>query len=329
MRAPAYAACPLMGVGGPSRGRRSAAAAFALDAVLRGTAICERAAREVQAGYGVRRKLDKSPVTSADYAIQAVVGQALHSALGGVLVAEEDVADFDALPLPLRQRVAALAQLPMDAVRVALARRERPSECRSVWLLDPIDGTAGLLSGGSYAIGLARAPGDRRAAPDVAALALPSRSTVLLVDDGVLSVHRCDGRGTGSTDAARGRCRWHFSPASHTVAIAGLPPATELCCGSLVKYGEVALCASTALIQALPSCRARAWDHLAGVAAVVASGGAVTDLDGGALVLGSSGGDGPGCVDALFVDAPGIVATARGVDHARYCALARLALAGA
>jgi 3'-phosphoadenosine 5'-phosphosulfate (PAPS) 3'-phosphatase len=331
MRTPtAFAGLPPIAVQQREPAGISEPAALALGAVQAGAAICERAAREVRAGTGVRRKQDRSPVTTADYAIQALVSKRLP----GALVAEESLRDFDRLALPVRERVAELADLHIDTVRSALARVGELGTAGEVWVLDPIDGTAGLLGGGSYAIGLARVLPSPGCASDVAALALPTRGIVLLVDEGEMHVCSCNsGDGelrqsqerTSSSDTLA-TCRWHFSPEKHTVAVTDLPRASPLCCGSLVKYGEVALGHSTAFIQALPKNRALSWDHLAGIAAVVASGGTVTDLAGGAIEYGSTM-EQARDVSLLYVEAPGIVATARGVDHGTVCTLARNSLA--
>lgn len=306
-------------------------ARFALDAVSCGSRICLDAAHDVQTGGGVHEKEDTSPVTCVDYSIQALVA---HRLSGGVLLAEEDARGFARLPTPLQERTAALARLSVDEVHSALVSHRQGYASRGpAWVCDPVDGTLGLVGDAAYAIGLSRVPDDVDVAAEVAALALPARKLVLLVDDGALSVVSLDTSfkavkrvETGKSPSARsdGASKWHFSPASEPLRLTGLPPPTEVCCGSLVKYAEVAMGVSDAFVQSLPEHRGYSWDHLAGIAAVVASGGQVSDLSGGTIQLGITGGrQGLGFI---FVNAPGIVATAKDVDHGRFCELAQQAL---
>lgn len=214
-------------------------------------------------------KHDSSPVTALDFAIQGLIASALPTDVS--LIAEEDQATFDSLPLTIQTHAATLADLSLPALRAALARTKGATS----WICDPIDGTRGLLANLGYAIGLSQtSPGE------VSALALPLRNLVLVTDKSTLSLFDLSGRPLPFVRRPSPRTRWHFSPASLEVPLPPLPPPTELCCGSLVKYADVALGASKALVQALPSCRAAAWDHVAGISAVVASGGRVTDFCG-------------------------------------------------
>lgn len=113
-------------------------------------------------------KDDKSPVTVADFASQAVVAHTLQAALGMVtLVGEEDAA-------MLRERAAGGDRALLDAV-VESARVSWPGatpddvlsaidigsadpprgSLSGFWTLDPIDGTKGFLRGEQYAVSLA------------------------------------------------------------------------------------------------------------------------------------------------------------------------------
>lgn len=304
--------------------------------------ICDQFAPSLSSGAGVLGKRDATPVTCADLAIQALVATRLRREGAGELIGEEEVADFDALPLDMQDLVVGLAGSGnVDAVRDALGHSKYdPASSSWLWTCDPIDGSKGLISGASYAVGIARFPGST-GAPDVAALALPAADVdkILLVDGGILSIHparydcedqngdeafevlskRAANENVSAPNIGGAGVEWYFSPAKEVVRFRGLPPATPLCCGSLVKYGNVALGRGSALVQSLPSKEARVWDHAAGISAVLASGGRVTDLEGEPLIFGRD----EGCVESLFVKAPGIVASAAGVDHQWFCSVAR------
>lgn len=139
----------------------------ALQAVADASVICRR----VQARIGSivsASKDDKSPVTIADFASQAVVAHTLSEALGEVvLVGEED-------SRMLRERAAQGDSSLLDAVMEALhemwpdvpaervleaidlgAAEPPTSALHGFWTLDPIDGTKGFLRGGQYAVSLA------------------------------------------------------------------------------------------------------------------------------------------------------------------------------
>ncbi len=150
----------------PDQARRLEAAR---SAVFHACAVCRRVRRDL-AGVGRMTKDDRSPVTVADFACQAVVARTLTERLGRVtLVAEEDSRE-------LRSQVEAgdsnLADKVLDALRpewpgatladvldaIDLGAGEPPprgDDIHGFWTLDPIDGTKGFLRGGQYAVSLA------------------------------------------------------------------------------------------------------------------------------------------------------------------------------
>ncbi len=108
-------------------------------------------------------KKDRSPVTVADFASQAVVCQSLNEALGDVAVVGEE----DAHELRTEEN-AALRNSVVEQVRVVMGEASEAQVLdwidhggaeadpnSSYWTLDPIDGTKGFLRGGQYAIALA------------------------------------------------------------------------------------------------------------------------------------------------------------------------------
>lgn len=322
----------------------SDAALFAVHAVRDGAVICRNPSRVSV------NKQDGTPVTSVDFAVQARVASLLQRELpADSLLSEEALHAFDQLDESAKNATAVLAGLSLQRIREVLAEPRYPV-CNTrtpgpldhgsqqfsaaealqnqprLWTLDPCDGTKGLISGDNYAIGLARLPTVMHSCPDVAALALPNHQLILVADAQTLYkfsfsgnhvICVCQPQSESSPDRS---LRWHFSPASREIHIAGLPAPTPMCCGSLVKYAQVAIGASCALIQSLPECSAKLWDHCAGIAAVCAAGGTVTDLDGNRVYFQHNS------RFELRVDAPGVVATGPGVEHDYFCRAARTAL---
>jgi 3'(2'), 5'-bisphosphate nucleotidase len=137
--------------------------AIAVDAV----SVASRAARWVQQDQQRAREItkdDRSPVTVADFAVQAAVALELQRLLGSVpIVGEERAAD-------LRQ-AHAVAEVVLEALRhagidVSAAQMldaidacDHDASAASYWTLDPVDGTKGFLRGQQYAVALARLEG--------------------------------------------------------------------------------------------------------------------------------------------------------------------------
>jgi HAL2 family 3'(2'),5'-bisphosphate nucleotidase len=135
--------------------------AVALRAVRRAAAACRRVQQTLVASEAVRKK-DRSPVTIADFASQALVCEALGSAFpDDAVVAEEDAAVLRGDPA-LRSRtlevVGEAMGRPVEADEllgwIDRGSAPRPSSGR-FWTLDPIDGTKGFLRGEQYAVALA------------------------------------------------------------------------------------------------------------------------------------------------------------------------------
>jgi 3'(2'), 5'-bisphosphate nucleotidase len=135
--------------------------AVALRAVRRAAAACRRVQVTLAAGEAVQKK-DRSPVTIADFASQALVCETLGAAFpDDPVVAEEDAA--------VLRGDATLRTRTRDVVREAMGRPLEDAELLSwidrgssprpttgrFWTLDPIDGTKGFLRGEQYAVALA------------------------------------------------------------------------------------------------------------------------------------------------------------------------------
>jgi 3'(2'), 5'-bisphosphate nucleotidase len=132
-------------------------AAVAMRAVAEAVDLARELERDVAAG--ALWKGDASPVTVADFSVQALIAARLSRDFpSDALVAEEDASALRGAP-HLAARIVdfvrlAESALPVDQI-LALIDRGRGSPGRRFWALDPIDGTKGLLRGGQYAVALA------------------------------------------------------------------------------------------------------------------------------------------------------------------------------
>jgi 3'(2'), 5'-bisphosphate nucleotidase len=160
----------------------AALARAAREAVAQAAIVC----RAVQARLDDLRAItkdDKSPVTIADFASQAVVANVLATRLGNdvVLVGEEG---SDYLRQPehqphLQAALEAARQVWPEASEEAFLAAidlgdAEPTGDHCYWTLDPIDGTKGFLRGQQYAIALAWLD---HGVPTVGAMACPNLPT--------------------------------------------------------------------------------------------------------------------------------------------------------
>jgi 3'(2'), 5'-bisphosphate nucleotidase len=135
-------------------------AALATDIVADALALMRSI--ETSAASESWTKADASPVTLADFSVQALIAARLARDFSGdPLVAEEDASALRILQgRVLLQRIAGLLAgrigepIAPDQLLDWLDRG-RGSGGRRFWAVDPIDGTKGLLRGGQYAVALA------------------------------------------------------------------------------------------------------------------------------------------------------------------------------
>jgi len=279
----------------------------ALHAVRAASRVC-RAVQQRMVRPETLQKRDKSPVTVADFASQAIVCASLEAALPGDPVVGEESAKA------LRESAqAALSAAVVERVREELARDVDEStvltwidrgnaEARGprYWTLDPIDGTKGFLRGEQFAVALA------------------------LIEDGevVLGVLGCpslpEGTGVGALfaalrgEAATVRPLWDENAAPRPITVGRIERASEArFCESVesehsdqsgsarvaellgirrepyridsqCKYAAVARDDASIYLR-LPTradYREKIWDHAAGKLIVEAAGGRVSDVDG-------------------------------------------------
>jgi 3'(2'), 5'-bisphosphate nucleotidase len=286
-------------------------------------------------------KEDHTPVTAADFAVQAAVTGLLETSLPGeVLVAEEDARRLQGLAARrwMDQIVASVRRVHPAATEEQvlrwLERGARQPEER-FWALDPVDGTKGLLRGGQFAAALALI---QDGIPVIGALACPRYDHFGEAGCLALAV-----RGEGAWALPLGRGEWTRLLVSSTgdphngrlLRSVESGPATnrrleairhelgmtapELRMDSQVKYLALAAGEGDLLIR-LPRSggqRENTWDHAAGVLLVEEAGGLASDLNGERLDFGAG---------RQMVRNLGVVAGSRRLHEAALAALQRLGL---
>ncbi|MCH2142498.1 MAG: 3'(2'),5'-bisphosphate nucleotidase [Phycisphaerales bacterium] len=140
-----------------------------LQPALEAVATAAEITRSVQANLasiGEHAKDDRSPVTVADYAAQAIVSLVLESAglpPGDRLIVGEE--DSEALQGPELEAVRAAVVATVSQWRPGLDEAsilaaidccDHDGSAAGYWTLDPVDGTKGFLRGQQYAIALGR-----------------------------------------------------------------------------------------------------------------------------------------------------------------------------
>lgn len=293
---------------------------FAIEAVREAALLARRVQRDMVTG--ALTKGDRSPVTVADFAAQALVARRLSESLpGSVLIGEEQAGALrtDEGRATLEQVTHFVGQLlpgiTPDEVCELIDRGsgDPPAE---FWTLDPVDGTKGFLRGDQYAVALGWIRGGQ---VELGALGCPE-----LVDSprpeqggpGSLIIAAV-GRGAWSQPLraddrrARPSCDWNrltvsersqtatarllrSVEAAHTstggvaelverLGIAAEPVRMD----SQAKYAVLAAGRGDALVRLLspsrPDYREKIWDQAAGSLVVTEAGGRVTDLGGAPL----------------------------------------------
>lgn len=136
----------------------------ALEAVCTACAV----SRAVQANLDELRQVtkdDRSPVTVADYAVQAIIALSLAENLDAgdcLVVGEEDAAGLRMDNQVLIRKAVLQAvqswkpQITEEQMLDAIDGCDHDGTANGYWALDPIDGTKGFLRGQHYAIALGR-----------------------------------------------------------------------------------------------------------------------------------------------------------------------------
>lgn len=290
---------------------RQAQLDLAASAVRRASRVCRQIHQRMVTPQTLEKK-DRSPVTAADFASQAVVCAVLADGDAQTpVVAEEDAS---ALAKPENQSLQQVIAENVCSVMGAnhsdqqiidwISRGGAPGQAvnEACWTLDPIDGTKGYLRGGQYAIALARI---ERGRVVLAALGCPMLD--FADQRGVLLLAQ---RGQGTRVAPL----WEPGPALQIYVDQVQDPAGARFCESVesshsnqsqsariaeqlgisaepvrmdsqAKYAAVAR-GDASIYLRMPTradYREKIWDHAAGMLMVEEAGGCVTDVDGKAL----------------------------------------------
>jgi len=278
----------------------------ALRAVRAAARICVAVQRDLVAARTLEKK-DKSPVTVADFASQAVVCAALQRDFpGDPVVGEESAGDLRG------DGAAALRAQVTDFVRASVGASTTEADVLSwidrggaaaagrFWTLDPIDGTKGFLRGEQYAIALALIEDGQvvlgvLGCPNLAADG--GTGALFAAADGPTRMMPLDGEGDQgartvrvSDIASAAQARFCESVESgHSDQDESAEIARRLGIGSepyridsQCKYAVVAR-ADASIYLRLPTradYQEKIWDHAAGKLVVERAGGTVSDVDG-------------------------------------------------
>jgi len=274
---------------------------FAVGALKEAAQLAKTIQRELTPA--ALTKEDQSPVTVADFAVQALLGRSLEMAFPeDTLVAEEDSATLrsaqqQGLQDQVLESVAhSVPEATSEKVYQWIDRGGKESGHR-FWALDPIDGTKGFLRGDQYAVALALVV---KSEVQIGALACPNLEggsliiavrgqgcwrTPLTGPEGFekLRVSACK-------DPAQARLLRSFE-AEHTnvgqmdalmraIGVRAQPVLMD----SQAKYAVLAEGTGDLLFRLLsptyPNYREKIWDQAAGSLVIEEAGGRITDLDG-------------------------------------------------
>lgn len=284
-----------------------------------------RVARSVQQDLEQVREVtkdDRSPVTVADFAVQAIVSLALHENDSYTLIVGEEKADL------LREEAqSTVRQAVVDAVgtcREGVSEAEvldaidrgafDPCRCKPIqgyWVLDPIDGTKGFLRGQQYAIALAyvergkvllgvmgcpNLPADHAASltePDSRGTlyaAVAGAGTWMMPADQpgaktqvVQARQNVSDEGIQICESVEAGHSKHDDTARITTQLGGAGTPVRL--DSQCKYAVVARGQADAYLR-LPTSRSyveKVWDHAAGSIIATEAGAVVSDITGAKL----------------------------------------------
>jgi len=281
---------------------------FALEAVRRASQLVQTVQAELVSPAFT--KDDRSPVTVADFASQALVAHLLDETFpDDPLVGEEDSRKLRQESSTLEQVTGFVRRFIPEATPEAVCAwidHGSAAPARRFWTLDPIDGTKGFLRSDQYAVALALVIDG---AVQLGVLGCPKLS----------DAHRPDYDGPGSlVAAARGQGTWtspldgeqHWQrlctsgldntsqarllrsfESGHTnvgqidefVQLLGIQ-AEPVRMDSQAKYAVLAAGHGELLVRLLspsqPDYREKIWDQAAGSLVIQEAGGSITDLDG-------------------------------------------------
>ncbi|MFZ0427932.1 MAG: 3'(2'),5'-bisphosphate nucleotidase [Acidobacteriota bacterium] len=293
---------------------------FAVEVAEAGCAVARRVQQEMV--VSAIEKEDRSPVTIADFAIQALIGCRLEKAFPGEMLVGEESAELLRRPGQegVVERIAGFIRgLEPEAGQDEVLRwidRGQGKLADRFWVVDPIDGTKGFLRDAQYAVALAYVEGRE---VQLGVLGCPrlelssGRRTARpeVAETGCLVVAE---RGHGTWMRRLGESRFQRLQVS---AVEAPPEAVALRSvesghtnvsrfdtvlefvgtrrepirmDSQAKYAMLAAGQADFLLRLIspgrPDYREKIWDQAAGAIVVEEAGGRITDLDGKPLDFG-------------------------------------------
>ena len=285
-------------------------ARFALSTAQKLAALLRQIQQELTGG--AITKQDQSPVTVADFAVQAIMSRLLQDAFPELPLVAEEQADAlreekesELLEQVTRYVQRVLPQATPKHVCEWIDRGASRGNADRFWTLDPVDGTKGFLRGQQYALALALVAGDRVELGVLACPNLAQSGREAIGGEGAIVVAE---RGSGAWSAAASggplqalRVSELSEPrqarilrsveSGHTneddvgrLAAELESRAEPIRMDSQAKYAVLAAGQGELLVRFLspsrPDYREKIWDQAAGMIVTQEAGGEVTDLDG-------------------------------------------------
>ena len=220
--------------------------------------------RHYTGDVAVSTKADKTPVTDADKASEAVILAGLRALTPDIPVVSEESA--------------------------------MPSVGERFWLVDPLDGTREFLKrNGEFTVNIALI---ENRLPSFGMLHVPARNVSYhAFGPGTATMVDADGRARPIAARRPGPeglvvlvSRSHSEKESLNQFLAAYPVRERVLCGSALKFGLIAAGEADLYVRLG---RTMEWDTAAGQAVIVAAGGSVRTLDGNALTYGKPGFENP------------------------------------
>lgn len=284
----------------------------ALEAVRQACVVCRNVQAQITPEVAVKK--DRSPVTVADFASQAIVCRVLGDAFASdPIIAEEDsaflrIAGNEQFLDSVQRELAAIMPSPSKEGILSWIDRGGASEfSQRFWTLDPIDGTKGFVRKEQYAVSLALVIDGQIQIGVLGCPNLPmadawdgrqgalfsavrsSGAQMRPLDDPAAAAQAVRVSSTARTSAARMCESVESGHSSHSdsqqisqmLGMTGEPVRLD----SQAKYAVVARGEADIYLR-LPTrkgYREKIWDHAGGVLIVEEAGGVVTDVHGRSL----------------------------------------------